>query len=229
LIIDASYLIITVIFFSIGFLISYLLKSKSTLHQSIPSPKIDYSSEIIDVIENSKQLQIDTIMHKITDIQIKLELVESVLSQLSKTSYTDNNTTKYDKNITEKPKVISQNNLYDNIAHDTNLKTSQPTVINNKAFVLTDKQNATNYYILKILLKEALTSNEIKYAIGRTREHTARLMKKLYDLKLVDRDITTKPFKYRLTEQGKKYIEEHTEKNDFNSSSSLHNSFYDLT
>ena len=55
-------------------------------------------------------------------------------------------------------------------------------------------------------------------------------MKKLYDLKFVDRDVTTKPFKYRLTEQGKKYIEEHIEENDFNSSSaSIHNTLFDLT
>jgi predicted transcriptional regulator len=59
-----------------------------------------------------------------------------------------------------------------------------------------------------------MTSNEIKNAIGRTREHTARVMKKLYDLKVVDRDTTTKPFKYKLTEQGKRFIEEHREKND---------------
>jgi len=55
-------------------------------------------------------------------------------------------------------------------------------------------------------------------------------MKKLYDLKFVDRDITTKPFKYRLTEQGKKYLEEYIDKDDFNSSSaSLHNTVFDLT
>ena len=108
--------------------------------------------------------------------------------------------------------------------------TSHRPINDNKSIVLADKQNATNYYILKILLKQSLTSNEIKNAIGRTREHTARLMKKLYDLKLVDRDMTTKPFKYRLTEQGRKYMEEHVEKNDFNSSSSPpNNTLFDLT
>jgi hypothetical protein len=41
-------------------------------------------------------------------------------------------------------------------------------------------------------------------------------MKKLYELKLVDRDITTKPFKYKLTEQGKKYIEEQVRNKEIN-------------
>ena len=224
-----EYFIITVIFFIIGFLISYLLKSKHTIPQPIPSSKVDYS-EIIDVIENSKQLQIDNITHRINDIQIKLDLVESVLSQLSKTTYNHTNITNYHKDITEKPEITSQNMLSSDMAHHTNPKTSQQSINNSNHIGFTDKQNATNYYILKILLKESLSSNDIKNAIGRTREHTARLMKKLYDLKFVDRDITTKPFKYRLTEQGKKYLEEYIDKDDFNSSSaSLHNTVFDLT
>ena len=226
---NIEYFIITAIFFITGFLISYLLKSKHTLHPTLPSSTVDYP-EIIDVIENSKQLQIDNITHRINDIQIKLDLVESVLSQLSKTSYNHTNITNYHKDITEKPEITSQNMLSSDMAHHTNLKTSQENINNSNHIGFTDKQNATNYYILKILLKESLSSNDIKNAIGRTREHTARLMKKLYDLKFVDRDITTKPFKYRLTEQGKKYLEEYIDKDDFNSSSaSLHNTVFDLT
>ena len=51
-------------------------------------------------------------------------------------------------------------------------------------------------------------------------------MKKLYELKLVDRDITTKPFKYKLTEQGKKYIGEQVEKNEINEEKTLKSSSY---
>ena len=82
---DYSYFIITAIFFIIGFLISSLIKSKNTKHKDILLPKID-NLEIIEVIENRKQLQIDTIMHKVNNLQIKLDLVESALSQFSKMS-----------------------------------------------------------------------------------------------------------------------------------------------
>lgn len=226
---DYSYFIITAIFFIIGFLISYLIKSKNTKHKDLLLPKID-NLEIIEVIENRKQLQIDTIMHKVNNLQNRLDLVESALSQFSKmSSPNDSNITNFSTNITEKPKKISQEVMSGDIADGTYPTTSHRPINDNKSIVLADKQNATNYYILKVLLKQSLTSNEIKNAIGRTREHTARLMKKLYDLKLVDRDMTTKPFKYRLTEQGRKYIEEHVEKNDFNSSSSANNTLFDLT
>ena len=223
---DYSYLIITVIFFIIGFLISHLLRSKHKGHQLTPSPSQINNLEIIKAIENRKQLQIDTNMRKINDIQIKLDLFESVLTQISKRLYTDC------ENITDNQNIASQNILSSDVSNEKYQKISHNDKITTKSIILRDKQNATNQYILRILLKESLTSNEIKNAIGRTREHTARLMKKLYELKLVDRDITTKPFKYRLTEQGKKYIEKHIEKNEFNLSTSndiSNDTLFDLT
>ena len=100
--------------------------------------------------------------------------------------------------------------------HDSITKILQIEKAKSKSSVFNQKYNATEHYILKLILKDSLTSNEIKQAIGRTREHTSRLMKKLYELKLVDRDITTKPFKYKLTEQGKKYIGEQVRNKEIN-------------
>ena len=226
---DYSIFIITAIFFIIGFLLSYLLKSKNITYTTNQLPKID-NMEIIEAIENRKQIQIDSIMHRINDIQVKLDLIESILTKFAKMSYTDSDITNFSTNITETPRVTSQDIMSGDVIRETSPTISHQHIKSNNPIVLTDKQNATNYYILKILLKESLTSNEIKNAIGRTREHTARLMKKLYDLKLVDREITIKPFKYRLTEQGEKYIKDHIEKNDSDSSSSPpHNTLFDLT
>ncbi|MGE3858940.1 MAG: hypothetical protein AB7F53_03025 [Nitrososphaeraceae archaeon] len=218
---ELALFIITIIFFINGVFISYFLKLKFQ-NRHITSPKVDYS-DFIEVIEDRKQLQIDTIAQKINEMQIKLDLIEATVSQLSKISNTNIKTS--NNNITEKPNITSHNTISRDIVHEINSDTSQPSVIYNKSVVLTNKQNATNYYILKILLKEPLTSNEIKKAIGRTREHTARLMKKLFDLRFVDRDVTTKPFKYKLTNEGKKHIEEHLEKND----SPSHTTLSDLT
>jgi CRP-like cAMP-binding protein len=77
-----------------------------------------------------------------------------------------------------------------------------------------DKQNnnnGTTDYILKLLLDKPLTSREIQHAIGRTREHTSRLMKKLHDHGLVSRDINSKPFKYAITDSGRKRLQEKVE------------------
>jgi hypothetical protein len=65
-----------------------------------------------------------------------------------------------------------------------------------------ENQNGTTDYILKLLAERPRTSREVQHAVGRTREHTARLMKKLHDSGLVSRDVNSKPFKYTITDLG---------------------------
>lgn len=210
-----------------GFLLSRLLKiQKKIVGQSVPLQRND-NLEILEAIENKKQLQIDSIMLKLNDIQIRLDLLESKILQSENRTSQENTEGNIIKNITPNPanpNKISQYNEIVDITKQSIPKISQNENTKNKSQSLNDNHNATEHYILKIILKESLTSNEIKNAIGRTREHTSRLMKKLYELKLVDRDITTKPFKYKLTEQGKKYIGEQVGKKEINQENTLNSS-----
>lgn len=68
--------------------------------------------------------------------------------------------------------------------------------------------NGTTDYILKLLIERSRTSREVQLAVGRTREHTARLLKKLHDSGLVSRDANTKPFSYRITDVGRERLKE---------------------
>lgn len=78
--------------------------------------------------------------------------------------------------------------------------------------VVTGKEvNSTTDYILKLLAERPRSSREVQLAIGRTREHTARLMKKLYDLGFVSRDINTKPFRYNITDAGREMLKKRPE------------------
>jgi hypothetical protein len=71
-----------------------------------------------------------------------------------------------------------------------------------------EAQNGTTDYILKLLMERPRTSRDVQNAIGRTREHTARLMKKLHDAGLVSRDLNSKPFRYAITEAGQARMKE---------------------
>jgi hypothetical protein len=75
----------------------------------------------------------------------------------------------------------------------------------------TDGQNGTTDYILKMIGERPRTSREVQQAIGRTREHTARLMKRLTDSQLISRDSTVKPFRYNLTDLGQRRLREKAE------------------
>ena len=87
---------------------------------------------------------------------------------------------------------------------------SEPVTITQHA-VTESEVNGTTDYILKLLTERPRTSREVQLAIGRTREHTSRLMKKLHDIGFVNREITTKPFRYNITDAGRERLKERSE------------------
>jgi hypothetical protein len=204
-------------FFIIGFLISYILKIQKIIGSKTVPIQQDNNLEIIELLENKKQLQIDNITLKLNDIQIKLDLLEAKLSSQSENWPHYGNSSNINENITNNhihDNNTSQHNEFNDITHESLSKISSPEKTKSKFLLSNDKHTTTEHYILNLILEDSLTSNEIKKAIGKTREHTSRLMKKLFELKLVDRDTTTKPFKYKLTEQGKKYVGEQVQNKD---------------
>jgi len=58
-------------------------------------------------------------------------------------------------------------------------------------------------YVLRLIIEKPMTSRDIQITIGRTREHTSRMMKKLFEEGLVERNMQTKPFTYYITDKGK--------------------------
>ncbi|MBI5697901.1 MAG: MarR family transcriptional regulator [Thaumarchaeota archaeon] len=58
-------------------------------------------------------------------------------------------------------------------------------------------------HVLGLITTREMTSRDIQITIGRSREHTSRLMKRLFQEGYVERNNKTKPFTYRITEKGK--------------------------
>lgn len=57
------------------------------------------------------------------------------------------------------------------------------------------------------MLEVPLTSREIQRRVNKSREHTSRLLKKLYSENIVMRDGSSRPFKYKITNEGRKLLE----------------------
>lgn len=87
-----------------------------------------------------------------------------------------------------------------------------------------DVQNGTAEYVLKLLDGRSMTSKEVQHAIGRSREHTSRLMKRLCEYGFVTRDSNNKPFTYALAEAGQLRLKErhHVTQASLNASSISH-------
>jgi predicted transcriptional regulator len=56
--------------------------------------------------------------------------------------------------------------------------------------------------ILLLLREKPMTTRHIQERVGRSREHTSRVMKGLYNSGFVIRDTSSKPFKYSITDTG---------------------------
>ena len=63
--------------------------------------------------------------------------------------------------------------------------------------------NGVAEHVLGLITTKEMTSHDIQITIGRSREHTSRLMKRLFEEGLVERNTKLKPFTYRITEKGK--------------------------
>jgi predicted transcriptional regulator len=64
----------------------------------------------------------------------------------------------------------------------------------------------TERRILEALSTGPKTSGQIRDVIGRSREHTARLLKTLFEQEFVIRNAANKPYVYEITDKGKNYL-----------------------
>lgn len=63
-------------------------------------------------------------------------------------------------------------------------------------------QNDITEHVLHLITNKSMTSRDIQMALKRSREHTSRMMKKLFDDGLVKRNTKTKPYTYSITDKG---------------------------
>ena len=68
-----------------------------------------------------------------------------------------------------------------------------------------DHNNATEH-VLHLITSKPMTSRDIQITLKKSREHTSRLMKKLFEDGFVTRNTNSKPYTYSISEKGKEKI-----------------------
>ncbi len=66
----------------------------------------------------------------------------------------------------------------------------------------TNKHLNSTDYVLHLITNNPMTSRDIQTMLKKSREHTSRLMKRLYDEGCVVRNMESKPYTYSITEKG---------------------------
>lgn len=167
---------------------------------------LELEKEIRNQIEKSNLLS-DIIVTRTNESSSKLDSIHSLIKILDQ-NIINKNTSQYQYISPQQPHVSSISNHEQSQPNPIMLSHQQiekESIDNND-----NNQNSTVEYILKRLEHNSLTTREIQRIIGRTREHTSRLMKKLYDNKFVDRDMESKPFRYTVTNEGRKLLIKHS-------------------
>ena len=149
--------------------------------------------------------QLEIVLSRTSHFNTVLDNTNNLINTLSQTIFNKAISQLHDISVNQHH-VSSKSNIMQSQVQSNNDYISQ----SQKEDSDNNHHNSTVEYILKKLENNSLTTREIQKIIGRSREHTSRLMKKLYDNRFVERNINSKPFKYTITDEGRKLLIKHS-------------------
>jgi DNA-binding transcriptional ArsR family regulator len=204
--------ILSIIVFFLSFLglLSYMrFRSRRSAIQN------EHKYAILEAVLSKYIMRVENTTKMVGELRTKIDIIGAMMSaddnierRRTKTiidKNTKSNANSFDvyegqhKDITADDGVTSQVNITRNRVDDK---------VGDKSL---HKNENTVSSILKLLSQSPMTAKEIQANTKKTREHTSRLMKRLYNESLVTRDIDNKPFLYKITDEGRRLLENHSD------------------
>ncbi|MEM5782567.1 MAG: helix-turn-helix domain-containing protein [Candidatus Aenigmatarchaeota archaeon] len=183
------------IFISLVFLIHYLPEIRKFTKEQKDASEI--VKGVISELHNRLSLQ----DQKIIDQQVRLDVLELKLEHLSKAlgkEVVKAREISDTERILEEIKVLLKNLVK---SEELPLRKNQQ-----RETKMLKELSPTEELVLKLLTEGEQTPKQIQQRINKSREHTARLMKRLFESGYVTREEKKKPYVYKITEKGKELI-----------------------
>ena len=159
-----------------------LIKTRNEIFDASQSERLEYyERQLIDMKIRLDALEIQGIEQKTEDPNVELK---QFLEKLAKNE--------------SQEKQVEEINNFESIPEK---------LISTPSVASINHVNPTDY-VLHLVTNKAMTSRDIQITLKRSREHTSRLMKKLFESGYVQRNTETKPYTYSITEKGKAKVEE---------------------
>jgi patatin-like phospholipase/acyl hydrolase len=186
-------------------------------------PKMHMNTSIINAIVSEYARKMEKYDSAIADLRVRIDVIEQQSQKYLMTQRLHS---------TESKSTVTLSDTSHEQSHAPSFyayhrpKDVEPSKIAGDISDPNEVHNGTADYILKLLDERHLTSKEVQHAIGRSREHTSRLMKRLCEYGFINRDSNTKPFTYALAEPGRLRLKDryHVTHPSLNASSTSHNS-----
>ena len=158
--------------------------------------------------ENSTKM-LGELRTKMDIIEAKISVGDDVEGERMKTMIdgTKSNANSFDMDEDRHKDMIAEDSVTSHVKITRNRISD---MVGDKSLSQNQTQNTVSS-ILKLLSRSPMTAREIQVNTKKTREHTSRLMKRLYNESLVTRDIDNKPFLYKITDEGRRLLENHSD------------------
>ena len=155
------------------------VKTSSEMNDASQAERLEYyERQLIDMKIRLDALEIERVEQK--DDDSSLELKQLLQQLVKKEEDEDDKVEKIVPTKQEKPKEIELTPSFDS--------------------------NDVTEQVLQLITTKAMTSRDIQKALRKSREHTSRLMKKLFDDGYVNRNTESKPYTYSISDKGRKKI-----------------------
>ncbi|WP_420546639.1 winged helix DNA-binding protein [Nitrosopumilus sp.] len=159
-----------------------MIKNEDSVSGNLESERLEYyERQLIDMKIRLDALEIQGIEQKIEDPNLELKQFLEKLAKKEEHSSVVPERIEKDEVLTEK---VSEKQ--DDISTIPKIDVTNPTD-----------------YVLQLITNKDMTSRDIQITLKRSREHTSRLMKKLFEDGYVQRNTESKPYTYSITEKGK--------------------------
>lgn len=200
--------------FSLSLIITFVIiknynkkRNKEIIKHNLDIRMLQLEEQLKEQKEMSNLLmkQIEIILSRTSHVNTILDNTNNLINTLNQTILNKNISHLHDV-LVDQHHVSSKSNIMQSQIQTNNDYLSQSQKEDND----NNRHNSTVEYILKKIENNSLSTREIQKIIGRSREHTSRLMKKLYDNRFVERNINSKPFKYTITDEGRKLLIKHS-------------------
>lgn len=195
--------IISIAFFILSFLVIFYFEYTRDI-----KGRLRENYKFKDMLIDSYIQKFDEYNQIISDLRTKMDVIELKISPQKEVEIQDIQHESVTAGDTVNDK--SQKKISHNI----------PSVM--KDVIITNKDNGGEQIMQRLntvdsvlkMLEVPLTSREIQAKIKKSREHTSRLLKKLYSEDVVMRDDSTRPFRYKITDEGRRLLEQTTSSRD---------------
>jgi predicted transcriptional regulator len=158
-----------------------------------------------------KDMLIEGYLHKFDEYNEIISELRSKLDVIDQKINSEKNIIKENElGATNKSSDMVKDRSHKPISHNSMPVTKNLNVTGEDIAFEEDTLRANTVDSILRMLEVPLTSREIQRKINKSREHTSRLLKKLYSENIVMRDESVRPYKYKITDEGRRLLEQTT-------------------